>query len=319
MSKANNQNTKEQIKELLTMYKGEGSYEFIKELKCDEGMCKHYRDKSKEEKKIYQYLPNPLPKVKVKYIFIGKEPSTPWAGNEKDVALKKVMENGYMNFGFGDTNYLKIYIMLMAFQSVFGDKAFYLTDLSKCAINTNDADNLGKKDGPDHRYICCAPFLNWELNSLAAKNSHIFLVGKTDFFNKWHKREGYGKGIDEFNSFQKFLETKVKIDHISSQRIYQIPHYSIRFPCPDVTLRLLSNDKVEVKNVEENIRSNFKPLLQFCKDKFIFSLNIRENIEKLIKDNDDKITKSKITDSLILLFLLYKNEFKLAKEQFPEN
>jgi len=78
------------------------------------------------------YLPNfPLSK-KVDYIFITPEPSVRWAKNEKDAMIK--IENGFRNFMFSKEDIIFHYCI-----NKYLSDSYYITDISKAAMNTKDA------------------------------------------------------------------------------------------------------------------------------------------------------------------------------------
>lgn len=321
--------SKDQIREILTKQNNYTSLNFVNELECNkvDGMCFEY---SNNNKNLYQYLPNPLPKQKADFIFICKEPSAGWASSSED-AFNKVNSKGYMNFisGFMKKdefgNYTKnitgdyvinalagIDIMILAFISVFDNQSIYLTDMSKCAMSTKDADELKKKDKEGkllkHRYECCAPFLKWELENLASKDKRIFFVGKNYFFDDWKKKNSISME-KQLTPEMVFLKNIVKYE---TSKINFLPHYAIQFSCPEYMLRLLE-DKTKIENAKIKIKEGVLVLLDYYLANFELSNSIQDDINQSKSTLSDKIDKLKITNSHILLYLIYVNEFKNSK------
>jgi hypothetical protein len=306
-------NTKEQIKEIFTKHFPEYSNKlnFIDKLGCDRGMCKKFND---NRKFIYQFLPVPIPKSPVEYIFICKEPSTPWAKGTTD-AYDKVLKKQYMNFVSVDPKNKRLDIMIAAFRKVFGAKSILITDMSKCALDTNIADKFGFKENLEHRYNCCAPYLYWEFKNLTVSNPNIFIVGKNYFFIEWYKRKyqsDYSGGESDVLYFKKFLDDEVKIN-IDTNKVSMLPHYSIRFSCPEYILKML---KIDTAEIEIEINSGLKDLYKYYLYHFILTKNLENSIDHEFSDMNLVKSKEGYSDSLILLYMLYKNEFETAKEKW---
>ena len=306
-------NTQEQIKEIFNTHfpKYADHLDFIDKLGCADpnGMCWKF---NKNRRTIYQFLPLPLPKSPAEFIFICKEPSTPWARGTSD-AYDKVIKKQYMNFISGERKNNKLDIMITAFRNVFMDKSIFITDMSKCAIDTNVADDFGFKDNLSHRYICCSPYLQWELKKLAVDNPAIFLVGRNYFFAEWFRRkypEMKNDGLNDITCFNKFLVDVVRLK-VDDQKITMLPHYSIRFSCPEYILRMLKSDKV---GIQKEIKDGLSDLYQYYLDNFILTKNTTERIIRSINESIDAESNKELSDSIILLYLLYKNEFELVKK-----
>jgi len=321
--------SKDQIKEILSKQNNYTNLNFVNELECNkvDGMCFEY---SYNNKNLYQYLPNPLPKQKADFIFICKEPSAGWASSSED-AFNKVNSRGYMNFisGFMKKdefgNYTKnktgdyvinalagIDIMILAFISVFDNQSIYLTDMSKCAMSTKDADELKKKDKEGkllkHRYECCVPFLKWELENLASKDKTIFFVGKNYFFDDWKKKNSINKE-KELTPEMVFLNNIVKYE---TSKINFLPHYAIQFSCPEYMLRLLE-DKSRIEVAKRKISEGILVLLEFYLSNFELSDPIKDDIALSKSSLRKDVNKLNITNSHKLLYLIYENEFKNSK------
>lgn len=305
--------TQEQIKEIFNTHFAQYSdkFGFIDELGCDKGMCAKFNN---NRKFIYQYLPVPVPKSPAEFIFICKEPSTPWAKGTRD-AFDKVFSEQYMNFITGDLRNGKLDIMILAFRKVFNNKSILITDMSKCAINTDAADELGLKDNLTHRYICCSPYLQWELTNLSIDNPNIFIVGKNYFFAELFLKKNPEVKVhseEDIKYFINFLKEVVKVN-VAADKVYMIPHYSIRISCPDYLLRMLKINKDEV---EREIKTGMCDLFNYYLSNFIFTQKIKEEIKLKLESIEEWCNQKSFSNSSVLLYLLYKNEFEIAKEQW---
>ena len=309
-------NTQEQIKEIFSTHfpKYSDQLDFIDKLGCNQGMCEKFNN---NRKFIYQFLPLPVPKSPSEYIFICKEPSTPWAKGTTD-AYNKVINKQYMNFISGDRKNNRLDIMITAFRKTFRDRTILITDMSKCAIDTNVADDFGFKENLQHRYSCCAPYLKWEFAKLTTTNPKIFIVGKNYFFVEWYKRkfpEKKNEEQDDVFYFNRFLNDEVK-EEVMMDKIFMLPHYSIRFSCPDYILKLLKKDKTKV---QKEINEGLKKLYHYYLDNFTLTRNVEKSIKNSLNNIDNTEVKNDLSDSNILLYLLYTNEFEIARERWEKS
>ena len=307
--------TQEQIKEIFNKHfqKYSSKLNFIENLGCNSGMCLKFNN---NRKFIYQFLPTPIPKSLTEYIFICKEPSIQWAVGTTD-AFNKVINYQYMNFISAVRKNNKLDILISAFRNVYGDKPILITDMSKCAIDLEVADDFGFKDNLVHRYECCSPYLKWEIENLAVSNPNVFIVGKNYFFMEWYKRKFPESNNDEANNiicFEKFLNKTVDVN-ITTERIFMLPHYSIRFSCPDYILRMLRKDKLDI---QKEINDGLIKLYHYYLDNFILTKNIEESIKSSLSNSVTADAEKELSDSVILLYLLYKNEFEIARDQWEK-
>jgi len=310
--------TQEQIKEIFNSHfsKYSSQLDFVDKLGCADpnGMCWKF---NKNSKTIYQFLPVPIPKLPSEFIFICKEPSTPWAKGTTD-AFNKVLKKQYMNFISGERKNNKLDIMITAFRNVFRDKSILITDMSKCAIDTNVADDFGFKDNLVHRYKCCAPYLKWEFKKLAVSSPNIFIVGKNYFFREWYRRKYPEKKndlVDDITYFKEFLINEVD-ESIDAKKIYMLPHYSIRFSCPDYILRMLNEDKLKI---QKEIKEGLSDLYAYYLENFILTQNIKDSIQGSITDSGKVQSETELSDSNILLYSIYKYEFEIARKQWGKS
>lgn len=118
------------------------------------------------------YLPNPIPKSRVKYIFIGMEPSFGhWARDEKmaTVEMGNAIKNGFRNFLYSIEDFCFIYSV-----SNFLSKSYYITDISKIAMRVKNADKLREEVYP--QFI---DLLKEEINEIGLPEAKIFFIGGT--------------------------------------------------------------------------------------------------------------------------------------------
>lgn len=327
--------TKDQIQRYINNYRKDIKPDFIGKLGCDNsnGMCNEYNSIKKEESKnIYQFLPIPFPKKDAEYVFICKEPSAGWAKDSGD-AYEKANIKGYMNFISGLIKRNKksgdiikdkkgnsslsglhgIDIMILAFQKVFNNKSIYLTDMSKCAMNINEADRLKQKSKDEkfdleHRYDCCSPYLKWELENIAIKDPIVFLVGKNYYFNYWNKKNKPQSECD-ITSEKRYFNEIVKY---KTNKMFPIPHYAIQFSCPEYILSLLE-DKSKTENANTFISEERVNLLKYYKENFILSEYVENDIEQSIQIVENSKNNIAVSSSHTLLFLIYENEFAKIK------
>jgi len=172
------------------------------------------------------YLPNfPLSK-KVDYIFITPEPSVRWAKNEKDAMIK--IENGFRNFMFSKEDIIFHYCI-----NKYLSDSYYITDISKAAMNTKDAlkyyswifpkwNNLLKeeigiigKKANAAKYRKCVPekYPNEYKEFKKIISDEIILDFAYNFLNKYEKMvKGIGKwAIDNLDKNQVVLTESIKM------------------------------------------------------------------------------------------------------------
>jgi len=256
-------------------------------LKCNEGICEIYNQKIlNKENFIYCYLPLPIPRLeksdKVKHFIICKEPSTRWANNSQESALTKVINGDNINFIGKVTKLNKLEILFIAFFNTFNNEKFYITDLSKCAINVNDVkEERNEKDNSTlSRYDCCKPLLEHEIKKLTDKETIFYFVG-----------ENNEDAIDKYKNL------------LGDRKFYKLPHYAIQISCPDHVNEMIYyyNKDIREEKLVFEIQNGFNHLNDNLTDNFHLSFNI-----KLIE-------KESIKPTLILLYLVYKSYFENVK------
>lgn len=250
-------------------------------LKCGEDICGKYNQKiiDRENNFIYCYLPLPYPNLtnneKVSHFFICKEPSTGWAKGKQEIAIDKVKNNENINFIERKIKLSKLQILFIAFFQVFKDK-FYITDLSKCAINRSDVIKLKLENLK--RYECCESLIKYEINKFANENTTFCLIG------------------DNHN------ESRLRAE-IGNRKIINLPHYAIRIPCPDYVNKMVSyyaND-LKLEAVKEEIKKGFDNLTSNLKNNFILNFDLTT------------VEIKKISDTNVMLYLIYKSCFEESK------
>lgn len=262
--------------------------EISENLKCDKGMCGKYNTRILEKSKnfIYFYLPLPIPKLKrnekVKHFLICKEPSARWAKKSQEIACNMV-KNGVINFIGKETKLASLQILFLALLKTFPEDKFYITDLSKCAMNPDEAkdkkDNKKNRDNenyPLNRYGCCEYLLKYEIEKFTDENTIFYFIGK-------NSEEG--------------LKNVKKI--INGRKIKHLPHYSIQFSCPGQVIEMVYyyNKDISKKEVVDEIKDGYKSLNKKLSENFELNFEL-----KLVEKYD-------ISPTYILLYLVYKSCF----------
>lgn len=245
-------------------------------LKCDESACAAFNEKAlKERDFIYCYLPLPTPKLdpdqKVSDFFICKEPSSKWANKKQSEAWGNIIDGKNINF-IGEKIKLKnLQILFVSYFEVFPDGKFYITDLSKCAINVKD-NKINSLD----RYKCCQSLIELEIIKFTDSSTRFYLVGD-------NKEESY---------------KSLKLI-IGDRKIINIPHYAIQISCPEFLNRMYFDEHgINEKEIIQKIKTGFKQLGEKLSNNF--NLNFVPNI----------IEKENIPPTNLLLYLIYKSCFE---------
>lgn len=323
----------------------------LKGLGCDnkDGMCYYYNNKYKG---IYQYLPIPLPKKKVNIFLICKEPSIGWAENQND-AKSKVHNSGYQNFIACDLFDLKpneinkinksikknrniiiekpikgVNVIFTALLSAYYAKynykpSVYITDLSKCAMDVKEADNMViYKEGNKvitkekktqkqlpllHRYGCCSNFLKWEIENISLlENTQFIFVGKTSYFAIQNKSK---------EKYQLLLKNFLKgiNEKIDTNKVTHIPHYALQ-NVPISLLDLFYDSDEDIIKAKDEIKDIFLNLdiYKYYSTNFYFS----DENEKALKRSIDNLSKYKneinirVSNISLILYAIYKKHFE---------
>jgi hypothetical protein len=199
------------------------------------------------------------------------------------------------------------------------EPSIYITDLSKCAMDVNDAnkmliDDKGKRVKHKerdkallHRYICCNNFLKWEIENLSnLNNTHFVFVGKTSFFSLLNK----GK-----EKYKTLLENYIYNlnRNIDCGKISYVPHYALQ-NVPISLLEIFYDSDEDIENAKEEMKQAFLKI-DICKyydNNFYFSKEkkneLRESIENLKKY--PKSLSVKASNISLILYTIYKKHFE---------
>ena len=248
-------------------------------LKCEGSTCGDFNKKAiKEIDFIYCYLPLPKPKLglnqKVTDFFICKEPSTGWVKGNQNNAWSKVNEHNIINFIGNDIKLKKLQVLFISYFNVFPEGKFYITDLSKCAMNVKH-----NKIEALNRYKCCQSLLELEINKYTDSSTRFYLVGD----NK----------EDTYVSLRKFIKERT---------ITPLPHYAIQISCPD----FINDMYFYARGTDENeiLKEIFLGYNQLG-EKLSNNFNL-PFIPNLIK-------KESVPPTNILLYSIYKSCFERSK------
>lgn len=114
------------------------------------------------------YLPNLIPRGKVKYIFVAMEPSFgQWARNEEEAEGK--IKNGFRNFILSWEDFIFHYCV-----TNYLSPSYYLTDISKAAMKVKDAKELKNKI-----YDEWIELLKQEIEIVGQNDCKLIFVGKS--------------------------------------------------------------------------------------------------------------------------------------------
>lgn len=112
------------------------------------------------------YIPNIMPKKKVKYIFITMEPSFGrWAKDETNAS--QMLKRGFRNFLWSIEDFLFQYAI-----STYLSTSFYITDISKIAMLVSNAEKMR-----DKLYPQWINHLKEELEVFGRNDYRLFFVG----------------------------------------------------------------------------------------------------------------------------------------------
>jgi len=115
------------------------------------------------------FLPNIPPHDKVDFVFIGMEPSyNKWAKNIADA--EEQISSGYRNFMYSLEDFILHYCIRRYL--CHDGSTYYITDLSKGAMNTKIAD-IEREE----RYQNWYPLLQDELSIVAKESRKLFAIG----------------------------------------------------------------------------------------------------------------------------------------------
>ncbi len=225
------------------------------------------------------YLPNPIFKSKVEYIFITMEPSLGhWAKGEKEA--KEKIKKGFKNFLFSGEDFCFHYSI-----SEFLSPSYYLTDISKIAMLTKNA-----KDLRNEIYPKCLDLLKDEIDIIGLSNAKIFFVGNIveEFFRKNNLNEEIKK--------REVLEKILHYSRRASKYRKKIPNLHQR----------------EFKNFSENLEFNDDDILEFAEN-LLNENKLKEGMKNKILE---KLERGKIlTNSRIELIFTYKKIFEIFKNK----
>ncbi len=113
------------------------------------------------------YIPNPMPKQKVKYVFITMEPSFGrWARTYENAMV--MLRKGFKNFLWSHDDMVFHYSI-----SNFLSSSYYVTDISKIAMKVNNANEFRNAIYPQW-----LAHLTEEINLLTETDFKVFFVGK---------------------------------------------------------------------------------------------------------------------------------------------
>jgi hypothetical protein len=127
-----------------------------------------HRFQARAEEDGYVYLPNAEPSGPVRYVFVAMEPSRGWASSDDDARAK--VKAGFRNF---ITNRVCGVVLLHhAIREYLGTDSYHLTDFSKGAMGTVNAD-IDREARYDRWY----PLLREEL-ALVGPDAPIFALGR---------------------------------------------------------------------------------------------------------------------------------------------
>jgi hypothetical protein len=117
------------------------------------------------------YLPTIRPVGPVDYVFIGMEPSLGhWASNQQEAEEK--VRQGFTNFAFSIGDFI-LHYCIRKYLCCTPSSAYYITDLSKGAMLTNEA----RRD-PEQRYKEWFEVLRDELALVEKETTKTVAIGK---------------------------------------------------------------------------------------------------------------------------------------------
>lgn len=145
-------------------------------------------DKKREKNNEMIYLPNLYPAKKVDYILIGSEPSLKhWAKTIPDA--QKMIGQNFKNFCWSVEDFILHYAVKHSLCSM--NKSYYITDLTKGAMKTRDANIKDAEERRKQWYKLLCDEL-----SLFFKATTVFIfIGKT--VDKFLLKQGFK---EQFNS-----------------------------------------------------------------------------------------------------------------------
>lgn len=143
----------------------------LKELRLREKeLVESIRDEIKKRDSSCEivYMPNRMPKEKVRYIFVAMEPSFGhWAKDEKDAEEK--IRNGFRNFIFSWEDFIFHYCI-----TKYLSPSYFVTDISKAAMKVKDANRWRNKIYP--KWI---ELLKEEIEIVGQNDCKLIFVGKS--------------------------------------------------------------------------------------------------------------------------------------------
>jgi len=133
------------------------------------------------------YLPNIIPDCRAKYVFIAMEPSFRWARGDESFA-KKQIANGFKNFIYSAEDFCLHYAI-----TKFLGNSYYITDISKAAMSTKNANKIRDEIYPD-----CIGLLKEEIREIGKHKCSVYFIGAK--VEEWLLGEIDGRRILHYSS-----------------------------------------------------------------------------------------------------------------------
>lgn len=167
--------------------------------------------KEKDPKSECIYIPNPVPKQKVKYVFITMEPSFGrWARTYENAVV--MLKKGFKNFLWSHDDMVFHYSI-----SNFLSSSYYVTDISKIAMKVNNANEFRKAIYPQW-----LAHLTEEIYLFAETDFKVFFVGKQA--EMWTRGYFEEKNIAGTIAHFSILAASKRI-HIANQHPEEYAHF----------------------------------------------------------------------------------------------